>query len=295
MRTIDREELERLPKDLEDWTSGFAESFETRRVILSSAFDRTGCFVAEEKETLVGCVAATNLPRKNWLVVRYLAAKNALSRVYVVEKLLSRALEFVETKKPEFLRATTPATQPFVDVYKSFGFRPLRRDFRVTWDLGQIPGPSKNRLEIKDVTEKMGREIAHVFVESIRPYWEWRIEEQGGEEAVADSFREWVGRGERWIAGSLGGRVVGLSGIIPNYYKSGEGRFRGTFVVPDSRGKGIGRTMMGEVSSLAKKLGQRKMTVYTFSYLDCLAPGALLYIKSGGKIESEYLQLQRIL
>jgi len=35
------------------------------------------------------------------------------------------------------------------------------------------------------------------------------------------------------------------------------------------------------------------MTVYTFSYLDSLAPGALLYLKSGGRIESEYLQMQR--
>ena len=50
---------------------------------------------------------------------------------------------------------------------------------------------------------------------------------------------------------------------------------------------------MNQVSSWAKRKGQNKMTVYTFSYLDSLAPGALLYIKSGGKIESEYLQLQR--
>jgi hypothetical protein len=50
---------------------------------------------------------------------------------------------------------------------------------------------------------------------------------------------------------------------------------------------------MNEVAKWAKTQGQRKMTVYTFSYLDSLAPGALLYIKTGGKIESEYLQLQR--
>jgi len=51
--------------------------------------------------------------------------------------------------------------------------------------------------------------------------------------------------------------------------------------------------MMSQASSWAKKLGQDKMTVYTFSYLESLAPGALLYIRSGGKIESEYLQMQR--
>ena len=51
--------------------------------------------------------------------------------------------------------------------------------------------------------------------------------------------------------------------------------------------------IMREALSWAAKLGQRNMSVYTFSYLDSLAPGALLYLKSGGKIDSEYLQLQK--
>jgi len=58
-----------------------------------------------------------------------------MSRIDVVEKLLGRALEYVETKRAEFLRSTTPAIQPYIDVYKGFGFKPLRRDFRITWDL----------------------------------------------------------------------------------------------------------------------------------------------------------------
>ena len=64
-------------------------------------------------------------------------------------------------------------------------------------------------------------------------------------------------------------------------------------MLPEYRGKGYGALLMNEVSSWAKTQGQHKMTVYTFSYLDSLAPGALLYIKSGGKIDSEYLQMQR--
>jgi hypothetical protein len=35
------------------------------------------------------------------------------------------------------------------------------------------------------------------------------------------------------------------------------------------------------------------MKVYTLAYLDSLAPGAILYLKSNGKIEAEYLQLQK--
>jgi len=293
VRNVEPDELGALPKNLQDWTSGFIEIPGTKNVLSSSAFDPTGCFVAVDKGAIVGCVAVTNLPRKNWMVIRYLAAKRALSRVYAVEKLLSRALQYVETKKPEFLRATTPSIQPYVDVYKSFAFKPIRRDFRITWDLsGTLESPN-NQVEISEVTEKTAPEIAEVYVESIRPYWDWRTEEQGGEEAVTHNFRDGLKRGERWLSGHVGKELVGFTGLIPDYYKAGDARFRGAYVLPEYRGKGFGRVLMDEVSSWAKRQSQHKMTVYTFSYLDSLAPGALLYIKSGGKIESEYLQLQR--
>jgi hypothetical protein len=47
----------------------------------------------------------------------------------------------------------------------------------------------------------------------------------------------------------------------------------------------------GEESLLLEVLND---AVYTFSYLDSLAPGALLYLKTGGKVEAEYLQLARM-
>lgn len=49
--------------------------------------------------------------------------------------------------------------------------------------------------------------------------------------------------------------------------------------------------LMKEALALAWRRGQQRMVVYTFSDLDCLAPGALLYLKSGGRIEAEYTQL----
>ena len=265
----------------------------TRKLISSDAFDPEGCFLAREKGAVVGCIAVTSLPRKNWLVIRYLAAKHAMSRIDVVEKLLERALEYVETRRAEFLRATTPAIQPYVDVYKGFGFKPLRRDFRITWDLRDTSNSPSKLIEINEVSEKTAREIEKRFVESLRPYWDWRTEEQGGEEAVAHNFRDGLKRGERWLSGHVGEELVGFTGLIPDYYKTGDARFRGTYVLPEYRGKGYGRILMNEVSNWAKTLGQQKMTVYTFSYLDSLAPGALLYIKSGGMIDSEYLQMQR--
>jgi GNAT superfamily N-acetyltransferase len=293
VRNIESREVEALPNNLQEWTSGFIEVPGTVNVLSSPAFDPAGCFVAESKESIVGCVAVTNLPRRNWFVIRYLAAKHPMSRVYAVEKLLSRALEYVETRKPEFFRATTPSMQPYVDVYKSFGFKPIRRDFRITWNLSEASQCPNKQVEIKEINEKTAEQAAVVLVRSIRPYWDWRTEEQGGEKATAHRFLEELKKGERWLSGSVGKEMVGLTGLIPDYYKNGEARFRGTFVLPEYRGRGIGRVMMSEASDWAKKLAQNKMTVYTFSYLECLAPGALLYIKSGGKIESEYLQMQR--
>ena len=293
LRSIGSDEHDVLLNILGESLGQFLDQPGTKNLISSDAFDPDGCFLAREKGSDVGCVAVTSLPRKNWLVIRYLAAKHAMSRIDVVEKLLGRALEYVESRRAEFLRATTPAIQPYVDVYKGFGFKPLRRDFRITWDLRDASHSLSKRVEINEVSEKTAGEIEERFVESIRPYWDWRTEEQGGEEAVAHNFRDGLKRGERWLSGHVGEELVGFTGLIPDYYKTGDARFRGTYVLPEYRGKGYGRILMNEVSNWAKTLGQQKMTVYTFSYLDSLAPGALLYIKSGGMIDSEYLQMQR--
>lgn len=293
IRNVESNEVKALPKLLEEWTSGFIDVPGAENVLSSKRFDQSGCFVAEEDAELVGCVSVTNLPKNNWHVLRYLTARHANSRLEVVEKLLSKALEFTQTLKPEFLRATTPSIQPYVDIYKRSGFKPLRRDFRITWDLSQIKDSMKAGIAVNEITDRTASEMSKVYLESLHPYWDWRTEEEGGEEAVARNFLEGRKRGERWLHGYDGTRTVALFGLIPDYYGKSEARFRGAFVLPDYRGKGYGAMIMSAGIEWAKKLGQRKMTVYTFSYLDSLAPGVLLYVKSGGKIETEYLQLAR--
>jgi len=238
LRSIGSDEHDVLLNILGESLGQFLDRPGTKNLISSDAFDPDGCFLAREKGSDVGCVAVTSLPRKNWLVIRYLAAKHAMSRIDVVEKLLGRALEHVESRRAEFLRATTPAIQPYVDVYKGFGFKPLRRDFRITWDLRDASHSLSKRVEINEVAEKTAREIEERFVESIRPYWDWRTEEQGGEEAVAHNFRDGLKKGERWLSGHVGEELVGFTGLIPDYYKTGDARFRGTYVLPEYRGKG---------------------------------------------------------
>lgn len=42
-----------------------------------------------------------------------------------------------------------------------------------------------------------------------------------------------------------------------------------------------------------KELSQRHMSVNTVAFLDHLAPGAILYMKSRGRVEGELLELYR--
>jgi len=279
---------------LSDAFGSFADVPRTKAVLSSRRFDADGCFIAEENGVPIGWVAATRLPRDNWFVIRYLSVRRATLQTSIAENLLARAITYVESKEPEFLRATTPAVQPYVEVYRKFGFEPLRRDFRISWQIDDVRCTGDSRLETEEVSDETMDSAGNLFVRALSPYWDWRTEEEGGIVAVAESFKEDRSRGARWILARSNKERVGLVGISPDYYEPGVAWFRGAFVLPEHRGKRIGSALMSEISKFAKTIGQREMIVYTFSYLDSLAPGALLYLKSGGKIEAEYLQLARV-
>ena len=279
---------------LSDAFGGFADVPRTKAALSSRRFDSDGCFIAEENGVPIGWVAVTRLPKDKWFVIRYLSVRRTRLQTEVVETLLARAIRYVESKGPEFLRATTPAVQIYIDAYQKFGFKPLLRDFRISWQISDGVETRDPQLETEEVSRETMDTAGDIFVRASSPYWDWRTEEEGGIVAVSESFKEDRSRGARWILASVGKEPVGLTGIIPDYYEPGVAWFRGTFVLPEHRGKRIGSALMSKISRFAKNLGQRKMVVYTFSYLDSLAPGALLYLKSGGKIDAEYLQLARM-
>jgi len=294
VRTFSHGEESALLEILRDAFGSFADLPRTKAALSSRRFDSDGCFVAEENGVPIGWLTVTSLPRDKWFAIRYLSIRRARLQTTVAESLLSRAITYVESKRPEFLRATTPAVQPYVEVYQKFGFKPLRRDFRISWQMDSVPRTGDLQLETEEVSEGTMDSASGLFVKALSPYWDWRTEEEGGITAVAESFKEDRSRGARWILARSGKEHVGLVGIIPDYYERGVAWFRGAFVLPEHREKRIGSALMSEISRFAKTLGQRKMVVYTFSYLDSLAPGALLYLKTGGKIEAEYLQLARM-
>ena len=292
-RTFSQGEESTLLTILDDALGSFADVPRTRSALHSPRFDPLGCFIAEENHTPIGWVAATSLPRDNWFVIRYLSVKHATVRTNIAESLLERATKYVESKEPEFLRATTPAIEPYVQVYRKYGFKPLRRDFRISWQMHDEPQTKKSNLETEEVSDKTIEGASSLYARALSPYWDWRTEEEAGITTVTESFKQDRSRGARWVLARLDKEPVGLVGLIPDYYGPGEAWFRGAFVLPAHRGKGIGSALMSVIHTFAKNLSQRKMTVYTFSYMDSLAPGAILYLKSGGKIEAEYLQLTR--
>lgn len=154
IRRFSRGEESLLLGVLNDALGGFADAQRTRAALSSPRFDTDGCFVAEENGVPIGWVATTRLPRDKWFVIRYLNVRRAMRRASLVESLLAKAIAYVESKKPEFLRATTPAIHPYVEAYRKFGFKPLRRDFRIVWKVDDVPDIGDARLETQEVTDE---------------------------------------------------------------------------------------------------------------------------------------------
>src|SRR2546427_7477680 len=129
VRAFSHGEEAALVEILRDAFGSFADVPRTKAVLSSKRFDPDGCFVAEENGVQIGWLVVTSLPRDKWFVIRYLSIRRARLQTTVGERLLARAITYVESKGQEFLRATTPAIQPYVDAYQKFGFKPLRRGF----------------------------------------------------------------------------------------------------------------------------------------------------------------------
>jgi GNAT superfamily N-acetyltransferase len=255
------------------------------------AIDAKGSLIAEKDGLVVGCIVLFKLERPGWFELRNLALKDP-SLVNLGKQLVNDAVRRVDSMNPQYLKASTPAVQPYVEIYKQAGFEPVRRSLRIGWDLtGLQTGQSK--IETRLLSKEFANEAADVWIEGLRPYWDYWIEEQGGPDEIKAWVRESVPKGQGWIGAFLDGKLVGLAILRPNFYGTGEARFNGAYVVPSHRSKGVGSALMDAIIREAKRENQHSMKVYTLAYLDHLAPGSILYLKSGGRIEAEYLQLQR--
>ena len=255
-------------------------------------FNRQGSFIAEKNGSVLGCVGVRNFPRKRWLDIRYLAVRDSESRSQIAQKLVAKAEQYAHSSNCEMLKAFVPAVQPYVDVYKRSGFEPIRRSLRIGWDLtaGLI---EQSKFETKELAKEFADDAAEVWVEGLRPFWDFWIEEQGGPEALGKWVKESVGNDPGWTGAFLDEKLVGVSILNPDFYGPGQGRFNGVYALPGFRGRGVGSGLMNATIREAQRLQQKEMKVYTTAFLDHLPPGAIVYLRSGGRIEGEYLQLER--
>ncbi len=254
--------------------------------------NRQGFFVAEKAGSTVGCIAVVSFPRKNWYDLRYLAVKDAFSNLEILDELIRKAVADVEARGCEYLKATTPAVQPYVDMYEKFQFTAVRRTLRLAWDLTGGFERRKHSAEVKELSKDDARRVGEMIVEGHLPYWDWWFEEQGGAEV-----RDWPGKFGfpvgTWLGSIHEDKLTSLAGFLPDAYGPGEARLKCFCVLPGFRGIGIGSALLSETLDRVKWFGQTKMVIYTFAYMDSLPPGAVTYLKSGAKIEGEYLQLQK--
>ena len=102
-----------------------------------------------------------------------------------------------------------------------------------------------------------------------------------------------VSKGEQWIGAFVDGRLVGLTYLRPDLYGKGWAWFNGIYVLPKFREKQVGSVLMSAAIAELRRMRQKKLSIFTLAFLDHLAPGAILYLKSGAKIEAEHLELQR--
>jgi len=251
-----------------------------------------GFFVAEKAGSMVGCIAVVGFPRENWYDLRYLAVRHAFSNLEVSEVLIQTAVANVETKGYEYLKATTPAVQPYVDAYEKLQFTPVRRTLRLAWDLNNRFERSIHPTEVREVSKDDADRVGEMIVEGHLPYWDWWFEERGGA-GVRDWPRRFGFPVGTWLGSIHEEKLASLAGFLPDAYGPGEASLECFCVLPEFRGKGIGSTLLSEILDRAKRVGQRKLVIYTFAYLDSLPPGAVTYLKSGAKIEGEYLQLRK--
>jgi len=254
-------------------------------------FDLDGFFIAEKEGSPIDCVGVFNLPAEAYLEVRYLAVKDAFSNLAIVNSLIKAALQYSARKKPTMLKAVTPTIQPYVEAYRRFGFKPVRRILRIAWDPIKIPEEThlQHPVNVVEASESDLEEASHALVKGLQPYWDWWVEEEGGNQAVLEQISGWIKQCVCLLA-KADGEIIGVVGMLPGS-KRGEARLTGVMVLPNFRMKGIGSALMNAMLNKAKQLGYERLVVHTLAYLDSLAPGAVLYLKSGGKIEAEYIHL----
>ena len=102
----------------------------------------------------------------------------------------------------------------------------------------------ENKIETRELSKESADDAAQVWLTGLRPYWNYWIEEQGGQEPIEAWVRESVEKRQGWIGAFIDNKLVGLSILRCDLYGSGKARFNGSYATPEFRKRGVGSALM---------------------------------------------------
>lgn len=283
--------LTRVFAPMERWTPERVAGLATESESHPAAF-----WMALDGSRHAGCLRVSGLARTQGYVMRELAA-DADPAGPIIDGLLDVGLGHLDRLGATYVRASTPILPPYPDAYRGRGFVPVRRALTLVWDLTRSrwsPAASSAAL-VRGGNDYPPELLAQLYVEGMRPYWDWWIDERGGAEAytrrVAASFASAHAEGELWLVGELSGSPVGLVGATELGQE--EAGLQGVYVLPAYRGQGVGPVLLQAAMDRVRHRSARLVVDETITSLEADIPSVRLYRRSGAWQRAEYLHLQR--
>lgn len=243
---------------------------------------------------VAGCVRVHAQARADAYVIRELAVRRPESAI--LNPLLGAALESLAQARATLVRASTPDVPPYPEAYRRRGFVPVRRSVTMAWDLSAPArrAPTRGNVAIVAAARHPSAILAELYVEGMRPYWDWYIDERGGVAAlkrrVADHFASGPGNNELWLVAEHDGEPVGLAGA--SQLDADEAVLEGVYVLPEHRGRGIGSALMDATLARVSARTERLVVFETVTFLVGDTPSVRMYRRSGARLRAEYVHLQ---
>ncbi len=158
-------------------------------------------------------------------------------------------------------------------MYEKLQFTPVRRTLRLAWEFPSGVERREHSVEVRELSKVDAMKVGEMIVEGHLPYWDWWFEEQGGPEVS-----NWPGKFGfpigTWLGTMQKEKLTSLAGFLPDAYGPGEARLECFCVLPRFRGMGIGSALLSETLDRARRMGQRKLVIYTFAYFGQSSSGS---------------------
>lgn len=274
---------------------GGFETWSAARVaeMAAGAAPPAGLWVALEGGQRVGCVMVREALRPGMFVVRDLAGLEE----EVAEQLLGAVLAQLGEVAARLVRSSTLNLAPYPELYRRRGFVPVRRALTFVWHLSGVAAEpaTGGEVVVAEADRHPPEELAEIYVEGMRPYWDWFIEERGGadgyKERVAAHIAALSGGEELWLAAEVGGTPVGLSFV--SGLGEEEASLGGVYVLPSYRNRGAGSALLSATLAELRRRGVERLVVHeTVTGLEEEIPSIRLYRRSGARERAEYLHLE---